>query len=309
MKRIVKKTSKWKKFLINDIWDLDLEDFSRAKARFIKYVKILIITIKTYIHHNTGPQAAALSYFTMMAAVPIIALAFVITGGLGLADSLKELLYMHFADNQKAIDTILDFAMNALDSIRGGLMGVVSAIVFLWFIIRLFLNVERAFNEVWKVSNNRSAIKRFSYYLAILLITPFFILVIFSGTLMYSNILELIGLDVESWGFISKALTWLTYILVATLTFTAMYKFIPNYHVRFGNAFRAAGFAGVAFTLTQYLYLETQLVVSSWNGIYGTFAAVPLLLIWLNLSWSIILIGTEVSYAFQNVNNYKLDNK
>lgn len=309
MKRIVRKTHKLKDFFDNGIWDLNLEELSKAKARFIKYIRILLITIKSYIRQKTGPQAAALSYFTMMAAVPLIAIVFVITGGLGLGDKLQELLYMHFSDNPQAIDTVLNFAQNTLASVRGGWLGFTSAVAFLWFIIRLFANIEGSFNDVWHVSKGRSAIKRASYYLAILTLTPFIVFVLFSSSLLYSNLLDMIGLNISDWGFLSKMLTWITYSILAIITFSAMYKFIPNYDVKYGNALRAAVFAGIAFTLMQYLYLETQLVVSNWNGVYGTFAAVPLLMIWLNISWSIILIGAEVSYAFQHVENYKLDNK
>ena len=139
------------------------------------------------------------------------------------------------------------------------------------------------------------------------LISPFVIFVLFAGSFIYSNILNYIGLDFEELRFIKKLLTWGLFIIVAGLTFSAMYKFIPNYKVRYGLAFRAAMIAAIAFSAVQFLYLETQLLVSRLNGIYGTFAAVPLFMIWLNISWNIILIGAEVSYAFQHVEESNLD--
>jgi membrane protein len=97
------------------------------------------------------------------------------------------------------------------------------------------------------------------------------------------------------------------FTLIAGFTFSAMYKFIPNYKVNYPTALRAALFAAVAFGVVQFFYLETQMLVTRLNGIYGTFAAVPLFMIWLNLSWSIILIGAELSYAFQHVDSYNIE--
>lgn len=306
-RKIINKTYRLKNFVKKDIWDMEMDDFSKAKARFLKYVKVLIIIVKTFIQQKIGPQAAALSYFTMLAAVPFLAIVFVITGGLGLEDKIQELLYMYFSDAPQAIDTVLHFAYNTLDSVKGGLMGFISAVVLLWFIIRLFIGVESALNDTWHVTQQRSAIKRITYYFITLLMAPFILLVFFSGSIIYTNLLNFFGPEIEEIGFIKKALSWSFYIIMTVLTFSAMYKFIPNYNVKYSNAFRAAVFAGIAFTLMQYIYLETQLIVSSWNGVYGTFAAVPLMMLWLNVSWNIILVGGEASYAFQHVDNYKIE--
>mgnify|MGYP003537430743 FL=1 len=90
-------------------------------------------------------------------------------------------------------------------------------------------------------------------------------------------------------------------------TFSAMYKFIPNAKVDYKNALIAAIPAGIAFAAVNYLYLETQVMVTRMNGIFGAFAAVPLFMVWINIGWFIILIGAELSYAFQHVDNYNID--
>ena len=102
-------------------------------------------------------------------------------------------------------------------------------------------------------------------------------------------------------------ISWALFVIVAGFTFSAMYKFIPNYKVNYSTALRAAFFAAFAFAAVQFFYLETQLLVSRLNGIYGTFAAVPLFMVWLNISWNIVLIGAEVSYAFQHVDSYNIE--
>ena len=307
MKSLKGKTKKLKSFFSEEIWELELEELSKAKARFIKYVKIAIITAKTYAQQKIGPQAVALSYLSVMALVPFLAIVFAITGGLGVDGLLKDFMYSNFSTNQGVIDTVLSFSQNIIDTARSGWMGFLNALLFLWIIYRLMAGVESAFNNVWKVNGNRSLVRRLSYYLLILLLSPFVILVLFSGSFVYTNLLDYMGLNIEEFSFIKKVLSWVLFIAVAALTFSAMYKFIPKYDVEYGVAFRAAVFAAVAFTGMQFLYLETQLLVTRLNGVYGTFAAIPLFMIWLNISWNIILMGAELSYAFQHVDNYNLD--
>ncbi len=307
MKRFKGKTNNLKRFFSEEIWDLELEELSRAKARFIKYVKVAIITTKTYAQQKIGPQAVALSYLSVMALVPFLAIVFAITGGLGVDGLLKEFMYENFSSNQGVIDTVLSFSQNIIDTAQSGWMGFFNAFLFLWIIYRLMAGVESAFNNVWKVNSNRSLVRRLSYYLLILILSPFVILVLFSGSFVYTNLLDYMGLNIEEFSFIKKVLSWLLFIIVAALTFSAMYKFIPKYKVEYGVAFRAAVFAAVAFTGMQFLYLETQLLVSRLNGVYGTFAAIPLFMVWLNISWNIILMGAELSYAFQHVDTYNLE--
>ena len=299
MKRLKGKTKKLKSFFSEEIWDLELEELSKAKARFIKYAKVAIITAKTYAQQKIGPQAVALSYLSVMALVPFLAIVFAITGGLGVDGLLKEFMYSNFSTNQGVIDTVLSFSQNIIDTARSGWMGFLNALLFLWIIYRLMAGVESAFNNVWKVNANRSLVRRLSYYLLILILSPFVILVLFSGSFVYTNLLEYMGLNIEEFTFIKKLLSWLLFVAVAALTFSAMYKFIPKYKVEYGVAFRAAVFAAVAFTAMQFLYLETQLLVTRLNGVYGTFAAIPLFMVWLNISWNIILMGAELSYSEQ----------
>ena len=307
MKRIAKRTTKLKNFLRDDIWELELEELSKAKARFIKYMKVLIITIKTFSAEKIGFQAVALSFFSTMSVVPFIAIVFAVTGGLGLADKLETLLYNYFENSQQAIDFILKAAGNIIETSLGGGMGLVSGLLFVWIVVWMMLSVERVFNNVWKVRKSRNIFKRVSYIFAMLLIAPFVMMVFFSGNILYSHLLQSIGLDPETFGIFKTLISWILFAIIVTFTFSAMYKFIPNAYVRYGNALIAAIPAAVAFTVVNYIYLETQVFVTRLNAIYGVFAAIPLFMVWINVGWYIILIGSELSYAFQHVDNYNID--
>lgn len=304
---IKRRTNRLIQFFKDEIWTLDMEDLSRARARFIKYMKVMMITIKTFSSEKIGFQAVALSFFSTMSVVPFLAVVFAVTGGLGLADKLTEFLYEYFNNSQEIIDTILGFAKNIIDTAQSSAMGLVSALLFVWIVIWMMMNVERVFNNVWMVQKSRNLFRRLSVTTAMLLVSPFIVLVFFGGTVVYSHALGYIGLNVESFTVFKTILGWTLFAAVATMTFSAMYKFIPNAPVDYSNALRAAIFSGVAFTIMQYLYLETQVFVTRLNGIFGAFAAVPLFMIWINVGWFIILIGAELSYAFQHVDSYNIE--
>ena len=296
-----------KRFITEDIWNLDIEDFSRAKARSIKYLKVLIITIKTFSAEKIGFQAVALSFFGTMSVVPFLAVVFAITGGLGLADKLKDLLYEYFNNSQETIDMVLGFATNIIDTAKSSTMGLISALLFLWLVFWMMISVERVFNNVWRVKKSRNIFKRISFYIAILFIAPFVIMLFFSGSIVYSNMLKGIGLGVAYFESIASIMAWVLFYIVATLTFSAMYKFIPNYKVLYSNALRSAAVSAFAFTVLQYLYLETQLFVTRLNMVYGAVAAIPLFMFWMNFGWFIILFGAELSYAYQHVDSYNIE--
>ena len=307
MKRLVRKTYRLKDFFKNDIWELDLEEFSKAKARAIKYLKVAAITIKTFSSEKIGFQAVALSFFSTMSVVPFVAIIFAITDGFGIAEPLKDLLYQYFDNSQQTIDMILGFAQNIIETAKSSTIGLFSALLFAWIVVWMMMNVERVFNNVWRVQTPRNIIKRLSVIIAMLFVSPFVVFVFFGGTVMYSHALSYLGLDVESFTFVKTMLTWVLFGAVATFTFSAMYKFIPNADVKYKEALRAALPAGIAFAAVNYLYLETQVMVTRMNGIFGAFAAVPLFMVWINIGWFIILIGSELSYAFQNVDNYNIE--
>lgn len=284
-----------------------MEELSRAKARFIKHMKVLLITIKTFSAEKIGFQAVALSFFSTMSVVPFLAIVFAVTGGLGLADKLASLMYAYFDNSQQVIDTVLGFAQNIINTAQSSSMGLVSALMFAFIVVWMMLNVEKVFNNVWRVQSSRHILKRLSIIIPMLLVTPFVVLVFFGGSILYSNVLTNLGLDVEQFSIIKNILTWVLFGIVAALTFSAMYKFIPNAKVNYSEAFRAAFITAIPFTLVQYTYLETQVFVSRLNNIFGAFAAVPLFMVWINIGWFIILFGAELSYAFQHVDNYNIE--
>lgn len=293
------------KFILNDIWHLDMSELSIMKARMVRYLKVFIITIRGVGADKIGMQATTLSFFSLMAVVPFVAMVFTITNGFGLGKRLEALIYTYFSGNEETINYILKFANNVISTSQNGLFGIISFVIYLWTVIWLMLSVEKCFNDIWKVGNRRSFGKKITFYLILLAVAPFIIMAFLTLAVLYINTMQSLSLGINNYIPISSLFTWIIfYVLVATL-FTLIYRFIPNTKVKVSAAFNSSVIVSFAFIVVQFFYLETQIMVSGLNAVYGVFAAIPLFLIWMNISWTLILFGTELSHAFQNVDNYK----
>lgn len=292
------------KFITDDIWHLNLDDFGKAKKKFIKYLKVALITVKEAGINHLGLYAFSLSFFSTMSMVPFVAVAFAITDGFGLKDNLQEMLLEYFSNNKDIVQYIIQFAENIVTISQQDVFGIVSLGFFISTILWLILNVEKCFNLIWKAERGRSIAKRFLYYFGVLAIAPLLITIFLSLSLMFTKTFDAYDFNIqwlESAGFLIK---WGSFYGIMTLFFTIIYKYVPNVKVKFPAAFFAALISALAFVVWQYLYVETQVFVSRMNTVYGAFAAIPLFLIWMNVSWTIILIGAEISHAYQYESSY-----
>ncbi len=293
-------------FFRDGIWDINTSDLGRVKAKVVRYIRIIVLTAKNFSHQNVGQQAVALSFFTTMAFVPFLAVAFAISNYAGLGDYLRGLIYENFGHDM-IVDQILTFADNIVAASQQGIYGIISSLVFLWMVIWLLSRVEWSFNRIWKVDRNRILWKRILAYVITMAASPFIIMVFLSVALSISDGINTLGLEIPLLSSISTFLIWLTFFAFMIIVLTVMYILIPNARVRVLPAVSAAVISSLAFTVVQYLYLETQMFVSRMNAVYGVFAAIPLFMVWLNIGWFIVLLGSELSYVFQNVDNYPLE--
>ena len=205
------------------------------------------------------------------------------------------------------LDLLFQLIDHSLEEAKGGgIFAGVGILLFLYTILILFNDIENNLNKIWQVSKGRSIGRKVTDYLAMVLFIPlFFILVNALNIISYpqNNTLKIIYI---LYPFIPRLLNIVPSV-VMILIFTAIYQFLPNTKVKFQNALLAGTLAGVAFQFFQMLYLSGQIWITNYNAIYGTFAAIPLMLLWLQLSWFITLIGAEVSYAAQNVRKFSFE--
>ena len=285
----MKLTNKITDLFSDRIWTLDTGSATPAYAELVRIVKLIRITFKTFTENRMGFQCVALSYFITLALVPLIAFAFAVTGGLGLDGLLSER------------------AAGIIDSAQGGGLGLVSAIFFLWTILWMMFQVERVFNNVWGILKiPRKIYKRFGFYFLVLLLSPFFIIIFGSGVVYATNLPNLYGIDLKEARFVFKLIGYAVFYVILVATLSVMYKYIPAVKVEYRYALRSALIAGIIFILFQYLYLNTQMFVGRLNQAYGILAAIPLFLIFLNFSWQIIIFGAQLTYSFQNVDQYQV---
>ena len=290
-----------KKFLGHDIWMFNLDELSKAKARLVRDIKVIIDALKNFADEKIGFQSVALSYFCTLAAVPLVAVSFAITSGFGLEHILRDALYS--ADiSQTVIDTLMNSASNIIDASKSGVFGMITALSFVWLVIWMMNRVEKVFNNVWHVRKpQRKALKSYGIDIIIMILIPFIVLILFAGTVVYSHVLDLIPNSIGITDKITSFLGWLIFGGIAVMTLSAMYKFIPATYVKYRYALKAALWAGIAFTILQYLYLETQVLVTNINAVYGAVAALPLFMMWLRFGWLVILYGAQFSYSFQTI--------
>ena len=293
------------RFVTHDMWYLNMDDLSRWKKRLLDDLKAVFIMLKVFADQKIGFQVTALAYQSMMSVVPFIAIGLYLTNKVGIADQFQGFLQANIS-NQNLITDLVSASDKIIATAESGLFGFVSMFSFLWILIWLMLTVRRVFNNVWRVEEKRNFFHVLGVGIGVLILSPFVIVLFFSGSVVYSTVLDYI---VPSALFFSEVLkTFLSWALFAgatVLILTAMYKLIPATKVRTRPALKAALVAGIGFTAVQYLYLETQVMVAKQNAIYGVLAAIPLFMIWLNIGWTIVLYGAELSFSFQNVNHLK----
>ena len=289
------------RFVTHDIWYIDMDDIDRWKARLVRDLQTVVLMLRTFSDQKIGFQVTALAYRSMLSEVPFLAIAFYLTGGLGLSDQLSGFLYANVS-NQQLIDALLRASNNILRTAESSLFGLISMLSFVWIVIGLMISVRQVFNNVWKVPRDQNFLKMIGLVVAILILSPFVVLLFFAGSVVYSHVLDLAVPSRFAFSeHLKSFLSWALFAAAAVLILSAMYKYIPGTHVHYRYAFKAALIAGAAFAAVQFLYLETQVMVAKQSAVYGAMAALPLFMLWLNLGWSIVLYGAELSYAFQCV--------
>lgn len=288
------------------IWNFDPEGYSKPFVRLVRFVKLLRVTMDSFFEYRMGFQCVALSYFVALAIIPLAAAILAVSGGIGLSDKIEEILVNFLPSHPEITGILIGKANEILSQASSGGIGIVSALFFLWTIFWMMFQVERVFNNVWGIRKiPRKFYTRIGSYIILILLIPFVVLLFGTGVVFYTNITNLIGIDLSGIRGFSKLMGYSAFYILAVGLLSVMYKFIPATLVRFRYAFRASLVSGLAFTLFQYIYLETQVFVARLNAVYGVIAAIPLFLMWLNFSWQIIIFGAQLCFGMQNIDTYK----
>lgn len=298
------KIKNWLQFLTVGIWRVTDEEATPLQHRIYACIKIVLLSIRQFTADRIPVRASALTYSTLLSIIPILALLFAIARGLGF-DALMETQFRTSVTQQQA-ELIITWVNSYLEHAQSGIFIGVGLIMLLWTVLILTDNIERSFNAIWQVKHPRTVFRKITDYFSMLLLLPLLIVISSGLTIFMTTYVK----QMDNYLLLGPVLKFLVRMIPYTLTwgmFIGLFVFIPNTKVRLSHAILPGLLAGSAFQAFQYFYINSQIWVSNYNAIYGSFAAIPMFLLWTQISWTICLLGAEMSYISQNLDAFSFD--
>jgi len=315
-KKILQEIEEWIsgaiKFVAVDIWRLRMEDLPFGKSFLVKQLRVFLLTLRGFIDDKCFSRASSLTFNTLLSIVPVAAILFGVAKGFGFETKLKRELFDKFSGEaqQEVLWKVFDFAESMLQVTKGGIIAGVGLVILFWSVINVLSNIEASFNDIWEIKESRSWGRKFSDYLAIMILSPLLIMLSSSATVFITTKITLLTEQIKLLGMISPiifmSLKLIPYVLLWIL-FTTIYVLMPNTKVNLRAGLLAGIIAGTIFQVVQWGYISFQVGTARYNAIYGSFAALPLFLMWVQISWWVVLFGAELSFAHQNVDTYEYE--
>jgi membrane protein len=291
-------------FVRPGIWLLPEKDLPRSRRLAVRALKILLLAIRGYRLDRCSIKASALTFYTLLSVVPVIAVFFAIAKGFGFDKMLQAELLAKFSAQTDVLLKVFEFSDSMLQRTKGGVLAGIGVVLLFWSVIKVLGHIEDSFNDTWKVERPRTFARKCADYLSFTIVCPILFIIASSLTVTMASQLTYIAGKLSRWGLPPAPILVLLEILPFVLTwvlFTFVFIYMPNTRVRLKSGIVAAVAAGTAYQATQWLYVSFQVGVAKANAIYGSFAALPLFLVWIQISWLIVLMGSEISFAVQNV--------
>jgi membrane protein len=302
--------SKFFAFIRIDIWRIRLDDLPFGKSFLIKQLRIIILAFRGYNEDRCLLRASSLTFYTLLSIVPVAAMFFGVAKGFGFERRLEDQLFERFPGQEEVLSQVIHFSNSLLEQTRGGLIAGIGLLVLFWSVLKVLGHIEMAFNDIWEIKKQRSWGRKFSDYLSIMLISPILVLMSGSATVFITTQVAQITQKVELLGVVSPLISFFLkftpYVLIWAL-FTILYIIMPNTKVHFKAGLLGGVVAGTLYQIAQGAYISFQIGAAKYNAIYGSFAALPLFLMWVQISWWIVLFGAELSFASQSVHTYEYE--
>lgn len=297
-------------FLNTDIWRIRVKKLKGPHSFWINQLRIFLLAIRGFDEDKCQLRASALTYYSILSIVPVVAMAFGIAKGFGFQQHLEKLLIERMPGQEEIVTRIIDFSNSMLANTQGGIIAGVGVAILFWSVIKVLGNIEKSFNEIWGVQKGRTISRKFSDYMSIMLICPILLIMASSMTVLITSQVTLVIEKLAFLGPVGDLILLMLKLLpycVMWILFTFLYFFMPNTTVKLKSALMGGVVAGSIYQLTQWIYITFQVGASKYGAIYGSFAALPLFLFWMQISWLIVLFGSEVSFAEQNVHTYEFE--
>lgn len=251
-------------------------------------------------------MASALTYSTFLSIVPMFAVVFAIARGFGFENLVIGQIGNYIHQKSEVFNLLVGFVDSYLNNTKNGIFVGVGLVLLFWTVINLIINIEYSFNRIWEIKKSRKLTKKLIDYFSIFIIFPVF-LILSSG---FSVFLATVFRDIQDYVILSSLIKFLIKLapyIITWMMFTGLYLYMPNTKVQLKYALISGIIAGTAYQIFQMIYINSQIFISNYNAIYGSFAALPMLLIWLQISWTICLVGVEITYLGQNVQNFDFE--
>lgn len=294
------------KFFTTDIWRLTKSNMTPLRWLFVELAKKLILAIRFFTTKRVMTRAAALTYSSLLAIVPILAVVFAIARGFGFNKYIEVWFRDALSSQPQAAEIIVGFVNSYLVHTQSGIILGIGLIFMLYTVLMLVSNIEDTFNEIWQVKTSRSVFRTFTDYLAMVFVFPILI-VLSSGISIFLATVANKMPDFLMMGAALRCLIDLSPYVLMAMMFIALYIFMPNTKVKVKSVIVPGILAGIAMQGLQFVYINSQIFLSSYNAIYGSFAALPLFMLWMQISWTICLFGAELCYTNQNLDYYDYD--
>jgi membrane protein len=294
------------------IWHTPLSEISRGKTFIFKQLRIIVLAARGFSNDKVQLRASALTFYSLLSVIPVAAIAFAIAKGFGLDQNLEQLITEKFQAHQEVLNWLLSNARSAIDETRGGYIAGIGMIILFWSVMSLLEHIESSFNHIWQIRSSRPWYRKFTDYLTIMLIAPVFIILSSSITVFISTELTDFMSKASILNFFKPLITFLIKFapyFLSWITLTILFIIMPNAKVKFAPALISGIIAGTILQVLQWVYIDLQFGISKLSAIYGSFAAVPLFIIWLQSSWIVVLLGAELSFANQNVLRYEFESE
>jgi membrane protein len=271
-----------------------------------------VLAARGFSRNKVQLRASALTYYTLLSVIPVIAIAFAIAKGFGLDQILQDLIVREFSSQKEVLDLLLKYATSALEAAKGGPIAGVGMILLFYSVMAMLNRIESSFNHIWQIRSSRPWYRKFTDYLTIMLISPVFIILSSSLTLFISTKLPEYMESAPILEFFKPLVSFLVKFAPYFLTWIALiilYIIMPNTKVNFIPALISGIISGTILQVLQWVYIDLQFGITKLNAIYGSFAAIPLFILWIQMSWIIILLGAELTFANQNVSRYEYESE
>ena len=302
--------SKVVQFLKVDIWRIRIKELSRSRAVLVETLRIIILTVRGILEDSAHLRASALTFYSLLCIIPVLAMAFGIAKGFGFEDALEQTLAKAFEGQEQVVARAIGFAHKLLEDVKGGLVAGIGIVILLWSIVKIISHIESAFNHIWGIDKPRNLGRRITDYLALVFICPALYLVSTTGTVIITSQAETFLKNIGLIGTVGPILYFfikITPYFAFWILFSFLYIFIPNTNVSLKAGLLGGIIGGTMYALFQWGYIHLQVGVAKYNAIYGSFAALPLFFIWLQYSWLIVLVGAEISFSYQNAETYEFE--